>query len=48
MSDEQYQRGRARLRLGALVLFAFPGSPTIYYEKLVSGTAIRIQKDCMD
>ena len=31
MSDEQYQRGRARLRLGALVLFAFPGSPTIYY-----------------
>ena len=31
MSPEQYQRGRARLRLGALVLFAFPGSPTIYY-----------------
>ena len=31
MSDEQYQRGRARLRLGALVLFAFPGSPTVYY-----------------
>ena len=31
MSPEQYQRGRARLKLGALVLFAFPGSPTIYY-----------------
>ena len=31
MSGEQRQRGKARLRLGALVLFAFPGSPTIYY-----------------
>ena len=31
MSEAQRRRGRARLRLGALVLFAFPGSPTIYY-----------------
>ena len=31
MSPEQRERGRARLKLGALVLFAFPGSPTIYY-----------------
>lgn len=25
------QRGLARLRLGAMILFAFPGSPTVYY-----------------
>ena len=31
MSEAQRRRGRARLRLGALVLFAFPGSPTVYY-----------------
>ncbi len=31
MSPEQRTLGLARLRLGTLVLFAFPGSPTIYY-----------------
>ena len=31
MSPEQRERGKARLRLGSLVLFAFPGSPMIYY-----------------
>ena len=31
MSPEQYALGRARLKLGALVLFAFPGSPMVYY-----------------
>jgi len=31
MSPEQYALGKARLKLGVLVLFAFPGSPMIYY-----------------
>ena len=31
MTEEERQRGLARLRLGALVLYAFPGSPTVYY-----------------
>lgn len=31
MSEEERRRGTALLKLGALVLYAFPGSPTIYY-----------------
>ena len=31
MNEEQYRRGKALLKLGATVLFAFPGSPTLYY-----------------
>ena len=31
MTPEQASLGRRRLKLGALVLFAFPGSPMIYY-----------------
>lgn len=31
MTAEQRARGEARLRLGALLLYAFPGSPTVYY-----------------
>jgi len=31
LSPEQRRRGTALLRLGAMVLFAFPGSPTVYY-----------------
>ena len=31
MTPEQYSLGRARLKLGAVVLFAFPGSPMVYY-----------------
>jgi glycosidase len=31
MNEEQYALGKARLKLGAVVLFAFPGSPMIYY-----------------
>ena len=31
MTEEERQRGLARLRLGALMLYAFPGSPTVYY-----------------
>jgi len=31
MTAEERRRGLARLRLGAMVLFAFPGSPTVYY-----------------
>ena len=31
MSPDQYALGKARLKLGALVLFAFPGSPMVYY-----------------
>ena len=31
MTEGQYLLGRTRLMLGALVLFAFPGSPTVYY-----------------
>jgi cyclomaltodextrinase len=31
LSPAQYALGKARLKLGALLLFAFPGSPTVYY-----------------
>ena len=31
MTESQYLMGRTKLMLGALVLFAFPGSPTVYY-----------------
>ena len=31
MTREERARGRALLRLGAAVLFAFPGAPTVYY-----------------
>ncbi len=31
MSPGQHALGKARLKLGALVLFAFPGSPMVYY-----------------
>lgn len=31
MSHHERARGLGRLRLGALVLYAFPGSPTVYY-----------------
>ena len=31
MTDEQRARGRSLLKLGSLILYAFPGSPTIYY-----------------
>ncbi|MBQ0037735.1 MAG: glycoside hydrolase family 13 protein [Clostridiales bacterium] len=31
LSDEEQQLGLSRLRLGAMLLYAFPGSPTIYY-----------------
>ena len=31
LTPEQYLLGRTKLMLGALVLFAFPGSPMIYY-----------------
>ena len=31
MTESQYLLGRTKLMLGALVLFAFPGSPTVYY-----------------
>jgi len=31
LTDEQRTLGLARLRLGFLILFAFPGSPTVYY-----------------
>ena len=31
MSPGQYALGKARLKLGALVLFGFPGSPMVYY-----------------
>ncbi len=31
LTAEQYLLGRSKLMLGALVLFAFPGSPMIYY-----------------
>ena len=31
LSAEEYARGAARLRLGACLLFTFPGSPTIFY-----------------
>ena len=31
LSPAGYRRAAARLRLGALLLYAFPGSPTVYY-----------------
>lgn len=31
MTADERALGRARLRLGSLVLFCFPGSPTVYY-----------------
>ena len=31
MSMEQYQRGKELLKVGAALLYAFPGSPTVYY-----------------
>lgn len=31
LSDAEYARAKAKLKLAALLLFAFPGSPTIYY-----------------
>ncbi len=31
MSEEERSRGKALLRLGALLLYTFPGSPTLYY-----------------
>ncbi len=31
LGTEEYARGMRRLRLAACILFAFPGSPTIYY-----------------
>ena len=31
MTAEQYRRGKELLKAGALLLFAFPGSPTVYY-----------------
>ena len=31
LSPTGYRRAAARLRLGALLLYAFPGSPTVYY-----------------
>jgi glycosidase len=31
MTEEELARGKARLKLGSLLLYAFPGSPTLYY-----------------
>lgn len=31
LSPEEFQRGFSRLKLAAMLLFTFPGSPTIYY-----------------
>lgn len=31
LSGAEYARGKARLKLGVLLLYAFPGSPVIYY-----------------
>ena len=31
LSPEQYDRGSALLKIAAVVLYAFPGSPTVYY-----------------
>ena len=31
LSPEELQRGLARLRLGAMLLYCFPGSPTVFY-----------------
>ena len=33
LTREERARGRALLRLGAAVLFAFPGAPTVYYAR---------------
>ena len=31
LNPEERQRGKERLKLGALLLYVFPGSPTVYY-----------------
>ena len=31
MDEAQYAKGKALLKLGALVMYCFPGSPTLYY-----------------
>lgn len=31
LTEEQYRRGKERLKAGELLLYAFPGSPTVYY-----------------
>jgi len=31
MSADEWRRGRALLKLGSMLLYAFPGSPTLYY-----------------
>ncbi len=31
LTDEERQRGKALLKLASLILYAFPGSPTLYY-----------------
>ncbi len=31
MTPEEYDRGLRRLKVGATILYAFPGSPTLYY-----------------
>lgn len=31
MTDEERNRGKERLKVGAAVLFCFPGAPTVYY-----------------
>ena len=31
LSSEELQRGLSRLRLGAMLLYCFPGSPTVFY-----------------
>lgn len=31
MTPEEYRRGLARLKVGATLLYAYPGSPTVYY-----------------
>jgi glycosidase len=31
LTAEEFERGLARLRLGLLILFTFPGAPTLYY-----------------
>lgn len=31
MTDVEYARGEKRLKIASLIMFAFPGSPTVYY-----------------
>lgn len=31
LSPEERQKGEARLRVGEMLLYCFPGSPTVYY-----------------